>query len=105
MLHLYHHVIYTAILLCILYFQINIIDNYAIFCAVIWRGSVSFLRFHFRSHVQFSSYTISLVCRLKYPYSYFSTHFSFLVIIIVLAIMLNELFLITVISLSLLFII
>ena len=52
----------------------------ALFSASMRRHSVPLLRFTFRSHVQIFSYEISLICRLKYPYSCFSSHFSFLVL-------------------------
>ena len=75
----------------------------ALFCAAIRRDSVSLLRFLFLCHVQVFSCEISLVCRLKYPYSCFSSHFYFLVIIIELIIALFVLYLVAAIILSLLF--
>ena len=42
----------------------------ALFC-------VSLLRFPFHNHVKVISYRISPVCRLKYPYNCFSSHFYF----------------------------
>ena len=71
----------------------------ALFCAAIRKDSVSFLRFPFHSHFQVFSREISPVCRLKRPYSYFSSHFLFLVIFIQLMHMLHVLFLLAVISL------
>ena len=53
----------------------------AMFCAAIRRDSVSLLNFPFLSHVQIWR-EISLVCRLKCPYSCFSSHFCFLVIVL-----------------------
>ena len=47
----------------------------ALFCAAIRRESVSLLGFPFLSHVQVFLYEISSVCRLKYPYSCFSSNF------------------------------
>ena len=47
----------------------------ALFCVAIRRDSVSLLKFSFRSHVHVFSCRISLVCRLKYPYSCFSSLF------------------------------
>ena len=49
-----------------------------LFWATIRRDSVSLLRFPFRNHVQVLSGEISPVCRLKYPYNCFSSHFYFL---------------------------
>ena len=72
----------------------------ALFCAAIRRESVSLFRFPFLGYVQVFSYTISLVCLLKYPYSCFSSHFCFLVIIVLL---IFDLFLVSSISLSSLF--
>ena len=58
--------------------------------------SLSLLRFPFLSHVQVLTCEISLLCRLKYPYSCFSSHFYFLVILL-LNIVLLVLLLITII--------
>ena len=69
----------------------------ALFCVAIRRDSVSLLRFHFLSYVQ----AFSLGCRLEYPYSCFSFHFCFLVIVLLIFVKF-VLFLIAVISLSLL---
>ena len=62
---------------------------------------VSLLRFFFLSHVQVFSCEISLVCRGKYSYNCFSSHFCFLVIVGLLIHVLLVLFLIAVISISL----
>ena len=51
----------------------------ALFCATIKRDTVYLLGFPFLTHVHFFSSEISLVCRLKYPYSFFS-HFCFQVV-------------------------
>ena len=75
----------------------------AIFCAAIRRDSISFLKFLFLSHVLVFLCLISLVCRLKYPYSCFSSHFCFLIIVVLLILMLSVVFLVGVICLSLLF--
>ena len=75
-----------------------------LFCAAIRRDSVSLSSFSFRSYVQVFSCEISYVCRLKYPYSCFSSYFGFLVFIVVLfVLMLLVLLLVAVIILSLLF--
>ena len=54
------------------------------FCAAIRIHSISLLRFSFLSNVQVFSCEISLVCRLIYPYSCFSSYFYFLVILVML---------------------
>ena len=54
----------------------------ALFCAAIRRDLVSILSFTFLSHFQVLSCEISLVCHLKNPYSYLSSHFCFLVIVV-----------------------
>ena len=46
----------------------------ALFCAAIRRHSYSLLRSSFLCHVRVFSRKISLVCRLKYPYSCFYFH-------------------------------
>ena len=74
----------------------------ALFCAVIRRDSFSLLRVHFVSHIQFFSCEISPVCRLMYPYSCFSSHLCFLVIVLFIF-MLLVLFLVAVTSLFVLF--
>ena len=71
----------------------------ALFWAAIQRDSFSFLRFSILSHVQVFSSEISLVCRLKYPYSCFYSHFTFLVIFVQMMFILPACFLVTVISL------
>ena len=72
----------------------------ALFCAAIKRDSVSLLRFSFLIHVQVFSCKISLACRLKCPYSCFSSHFCFLVIFGLLTLVLLILSLVAAISLS-----
>ena len=68
-----------------------------LFCAAIRRDSVFLLRFPFLCHFQAFLCEISLVCHLRYPYNCFSSHFCFLVIVVLLILVM---FLITVISLS-----
>ena len=51
-------------------------------CAAIMRDSVSLLWFILLSHEQETTCAISLVCRLKYPYSCFSSVFFFLVFVV-----------------------
>ena len=75
----------------------------ALFCAAIRKDSVSLLQFSFLSHAQVFLCEISPVCRKKYPFSCFSPHFCFLVIVVQLVFMLSVLFLVTVISLPLFF--
>ena len=45
-----------------------------------YKSTVSFFSFPLYSHVQVISSAISLVCHLKYPYSYFSTRFCIIII-------------------------
>ena len=75
----------------------------ALFSAAIRRDCLFLLRFFFLRHVQFFSCEILLIFRLKYPNSWFSFHFYFLIIAVHLIIALFVLFLVAVISLSLLF--
>ena len=75
----------------------------ALFCSVIRKDSVFLVRFTCLSHVKVFSWEISLFCRLKYPYNFLSSHFCFLVIVVLLIIEFFILFLVTVISVSLLF--
>ena len=74
-----------------------------LFCAAIRKDSVSLLRFPFLSHVHDFSGEMVLISCLKRPLSCFSSHFCFLVIVILLVLVLSVLFLIDVISLSLYF--
>ena len=69
-----------------------------LFWVAIRRNSVSFLRFPFLGHVQDFSREISLVRRLKCPFTYFSSHFCFQVIFVFLMLVLSALFLVAVIS-------
>ena len=70
----------------------------ASFCAVIKRDSVSLLRFPFFSHLQVFSCETLLISRLKRPQSCFSSHFCFLVIVVLLIFVLSVLFLVAIIS-------
>ena len=63
------------------------------------RDSVSFFEFPISSYVQVFTCKISLVRRLRYPPSCFSSHFCFVVIAILLIFMLIVLFLVAIISL------
>ena len=65
----------------------------AMFYAAIRRDSVSLRRFPFLSCVQAFWCEISLVSRLKYPYSCFSSHFCFLALVVQFIILLFILFL------------
>ena len=69
----------------------------ALFCAAIRRDSVSLLKFPFLSHVQVLSCKM-FISRLKHPSSCFPSHFCFLVIVILLAIVLSVSFLMAVIT-------
>ena len=77
----------------------------ALFYTAIRIDSVSPLRCPFLKHVQVFSCQMSIVYRLKNPYSWFSLYFFFLVIVFLLIIVLLVLFLVTAIRLSLIFII
>ena len=65
----------ACLLFCCVLSIFSLIWSLGLFCAVIRRDSVSLLRFPFFNHVQAFSCEISLVCRLKYPYSCFPTLF------------------------------
>ena len=62
----------------------------ALFCAAIRRVSVSLLRFPFLSLVQVFSCEMMFICRLKRPYSCFSSYFCFLFIVIQMSIVLAK---------------
>ena len=72
-----------------------------LFCAAIRKDSVSLLRLRFLSRVQACSCEISLVCPLKYLYSFSSSHFCFPAIFILLLLVLSVMFLVRVVSLTL----
>ena len=61
----------------------------ALFCAAIWRDSVSLLKFPFLIQVQVLSCEIMFISHLKRPNCYFSSHFCFLVVVILLFIVLS----------------
>ena len=86
-------------MLCLIYFWFNIVRPYGVFCAAVRRDTDSLLRFSFLSHIQAFLCEISIVCRFKYPYYSFSSHFRFLVIIVLPIPVLFVLFLVVVISL------
>ena len=70
----------------------------ALFCAANRRDSVSLLKFPFLSQVQVFWCEMLFISRLKCPWSCFSSHFYFLVIVILLSIVLSVSFLMAVIS-------
>ena len=72
----------------------------ALFCAAIRIDSFSLLRISFLSHIQVFSCEISIVCRLKYSYSCFSSVFIFWLFFL-LKLVFSVFFLIVVISLPL----
>ena len=100
---LYSHNLHTQFYCVLPVFTLTKLVLMASFCAAIKKHSFSLLRFIFLSHVWVFSYQILLVCRLKYPYSCFSSNFYFLLIVVLLIFMLSVLFLFAVISLSLFF--
>ena len=57
---------------------------WALFCAAITRYSVPLLRFYFLSPMKVFSWEISVVCRLRCPYSCLSSRLCFLVIFVLL---------------------
>ena len=57
-----------------------------LFCAVIRRDSLSLLNFPFLSYVEVFSWEMLFISRLKRPWSCFSSHFCFLVFVILLSI-------------------
>ena len=61
----------------------------ALFCAAIRKDSICFLEFPFLSHLQVFSCEMLFISRLKRPLSCFSSHFCFLVIVILLSILLS----------------
>ena len=67
-------------------------------CAAIWRDSVSLLRFPFLSQVHVFCCKMLVIRRLKRPESCFSSHFCFLVVVILSSIVLTVSFLMAVIS-------
>ena len=69
----------------------------ALSCAAIRRDSVSLIRFPFFNQVQVFWFEM-FIWRLKRPYSCFSAHCCFLVVVILSSIMLSVLFLMVVIS-------
>ena len=77
----------------------------ALFYAANRRDSVSFFRFPSLNSVDVFSCEISLVCRLKYPYSYFSLHFCIVIFVVFLLTLMLVLLRAAVISLSLLYLI
>ena len=87
---------------CIINFRFFIISPYGIVLCCDKIFSFSFTAF-FLGHAHIFSCEISLVCCLKYPYSYFSPHFCFLINIVLFVLMLSVLLLSFVISFSLFF--
>ena len=96
---LYHHIIYicwfVASYLFLLWYDWSLWH-----CFVLLLQEIQFLLqdFLFVVTSKFFSREILLVCRLKYPYSCFSSHFCFLVIFILLILVFSVLFLLSVIS-------
>ena len=75
----------------------------ALFCATIRRDSVSLLRFPFLNHAHIFSCVMLFISRLKRPWSCFSSHFCFLIIVVLLVLMLSVSFLVAVINPSCVF--
>ena len=66
-----------------------------LFSAAISRDSIFFLRLPFLNNFQVFFCEISLVCRLKCPWSCFSSHFCFLVIFVFLILVSSVLFMVS----------
>ena len=76
----------------LVYFCFNIISSYRIvFCCYLKRFSL-FLNVSFRSQVQVFTSEIFWIRRLKYPYSCFSSHFCFVVIVVLFVLIFSVLF-------------
>ena len=89
-----------AILLHLIYSCFGMIGSYGVVLFYYKeRFSLSLLRFFFLRHVQVFSCEILLICCLKRPWNCFSSHFCFLVIVVLLVFVLSVLFLVAVISL------
>ena len=86
-----------TILLRIIDPSFNIIGPYGI---VLCRNEKRLSSFLFLRHVEVFLCVISLVCRLIYPYSNFSSYFCFFVIVVLLIFILFVLLLVAVINLS-----
>ena len=71
----------------------------ALFCATIRRDSVSLLKFPYLRHVHVFSWVMSFVSSYKRPWCCFSSHFCFLLIVILFVFVLSVLFLVAVINL------
>ena len=92
------HLLFNCVL-CI--FALTKLVFMSLLSTVIRKDSLSLERFPFLSHVHVFLCEISLVCRLKYPHSCFSSNSCFLVFIVLLIFMLPVVFLVAIISLSL----
>ena len=86
--NLCHYINYTCYSFVYSQFLLSLVIT-ALFCAAINKNSVSFFRFPLCSHVQVISCAMSLVCCLKYLYSYFSSHFCFLDVLLFIFIFLE----------------
>ena len=93
------HLLFCCVLIN---FRIYIVCSLGEFCASITKDLGSLLKFPFVSQVRVFLCGISSSCYLKYRCSYFSTHFCFLAILVLLMISLLVLFLVAFISFLLL---
>ena len=71
----------------------------SLFCVDVREDSVSLLSFPFCSYDKVLSCEISFACRLKYQFSCFSSHFCFLLIVVLMILVLLVFFLVSVINL------
>ena len=94
------HQVMSSLFYCVsLIFALKYLILMTLICHTIRKTSISLLRFLFRNHIHGFSSEVSSVCRLKYSYSCFSSHFGFLVIAL-FVFEFSMLFLVTVIRLS-----
>ena len=77
------HLVFCCVLSILVFIWLVLMS---LFYAAIRRDSVSLLRFPFLSHVQVLSCGMLFISRLKRPWSCFSSHFCFLVFVILLSI-------------------
>ena len=70
---LYHHITYICCIVLSILALIWMVLM-VLFCAAIWRDSVSLLRFPFLNHIHVFSFEMLLISRLKGPWSCFSSH-------------------------------
>ena len=85
------HLLFSCVLSIISFIWLVLM---ALFCAVIRRDSIFLLRFPFLCHVQVFLCEMLFISRLKSPSIFFSSHFHFLVIVILLVFVLSVSFMV-----------